>query len=243
MQTTSRTSSSARPHIASARSRCASEPGWCMPVSNSTTRRRPRPPRRCSAARPARAAAGAGDRRRAARARRGRARACGSPRATGPETTSYSLAQQHGERRIGDGRRGRARARRPRRCRRSAANIQQAARAGNASPARRPRRSRGATSRRSPRATSTRAVAMWAEGGRENVRGQVDVHRARGRARVHRRAARRDARPEHGGRHDDHRGRALRGALAPARHLRRARELQRRRAHRRPASSSRASTC
>ena len=64
------------------------------------------------------------------------------------------------------------------------------------------------------------AVAMWAPGGRENVRGQVDVHRAGGRARVHRRAARRDAGPAHGGRRDDHRGRSLRGAVAPHGHVR-----------------------
>ena len=37
MQTSRRTFSRRRLHIASARSRWASEPGWCMPVSNSTT--------------------------------------------------------------------------------------------------------------------------------------------------------------------------------------------------------------
>ena len=67
-------------------------------VERGRCRRRPRPPRRCSAGRPATAAAGAGARRRAARARHGRARACGWARACDPNL-AVACAKTRGEER------------------------------------------------------------------------------------------------------------------------------------------------
>ena len=105
---------------------------------------------------------------------------------------------------------------RARKVQEAAANMQQLAARANASPAARPRRSRAATSRRSTRATSTPPSRCGREGGRENVRGQVDVLAPEGVRDVHRRAAR-GACPDlqHAGRLDDHRGRSLRRPVAP----------------------------
>ena len=58
------------------------------------------------------------------------------------------------------------------------------------------------------------AMAMWAAGGREHVRGQVDALAPEGVREFIGELVGRDARPEHAGRLDDRRGRALRRAVA-----------------------------
>ena len=95
MQTSRRTCSRRRPTWSSARSRCASEPGSCIaavdehdPVAGRDA------PRRCSAGRRARAAAGAAARARGARARPGRPRACGR---------ECSSRRGHADRRVSSG--------------------------------------------------------------------------------------------------------------------------------------------
>ena len=93
VKTSRRTCSSRRPTCSSARSRCASEPGSCIPrVDQHDPVARRRAPRRCSAGRPATAAAGAAARRRGRRARRGR-----------PRVLSGGLAHEVG-RYVNDGR-------------------------------------------------------------------------------------------------------------------------------------------
>ncbi len=87
------------------------------------------------------------------------------------------------------------------------------------------------------------AVAMWAEGGREHVRGQVDIECPGGRARVHRRPHRRGPRPAHGGRLDDAEGDRCGVQWRLTRHLRGAGRLRRARPDRHADRSSRASTC
>ena len=98
----------------------------------------------------------------------------------------------------------------------AAANIHQAATssAERDHQAARPRRWRGATSRRSARATWTRRWRCGRDGGRENVRGQVDVTAPEGVREFIGEPDRSDAGHEDGGRRDHHRGRALRGAVA-----------------------------
>ncbi len=116
----------------------------------------------------------------------------------------------------------------------AAANVRQArSRAQAHHQEQPPSRSRGATSRRSTRATSTRQSALWAEGGRDNVRGQIDVLAPEGvRAFL---GELLDAIPDLQlrDRLDDHAGRALRRAVPHQRHVRRAWNAQRHTAHRR----------
>ena len=79
----------------------------------------------------------------------------------------------------------------------------------------RPRRSRGATSRRSTRTTSTAPRRCGRRAAARTCAVRSTSLAPGGRARVHRRADRGDARPAHGGLSHDDRGRALRRAVAP----------------------------
>src|SRR5271155_482549 len=176
-----------RLHIASARSRCAREPGWCIPVSNSTTpspaataqalqwgtpghgrgRRRRKTPGSTRSPRPSSClttalAGGAADRRSVASATRRRldyvSQAALQRRPVMPEAESPSKAAT--------------------KVQEAAANVQQVA-----------TRKRRITGSRSKQAEAVArryfeaigahdldaAVAMWADGGREDVRGQPQV--------------------------------------------------------------------
>ena len=173
----------------SARSRCAIEPGWCMPVSNST--------KPSSAGdRPGVAVRHARPRQRQAQAIDARQHPLAPPqlalarshRTRGAETRLRPLSAASERRRAWPSEE-KASERERTKVQEAAANVQQAAaHAASASPGSKAE----AVARRYFEAIDARdldaAVALWAEGGRENVRGQVDVHGARGRARVHRRA-------------------------------------------------------
>ena len=87
------------------------------------------------------------------------------------------------------------------------------------------------------------AVALWAEGGRENVRGQLDVLAPEGvRAFIGEHAGRLPG-PADGGRLDHRPGGPLRGPLAPPRHLRGPRELRRHQPHGQCRWTSKGATC
>ena len=166
-------SSRRRPHIARARSRCASESAPCMPVSNST---KPSSHATAQALQCGTPGQGSGRRSRktpgSTRSPRPSSRLLLSHLGHAAETRLRpTAAVKEGE----DGRAGEPRARPAARCRRWPRTCSSSRPGASASPAARPRPSRAATSRRSTRATSRRAVALWAQGGRENVRGQVDA--------------------------------------------------------------------
>ena len=106
-----------------------------------------------------------------------------------------------------------------------------------------PRRSRGATSRRSTRRDLDTAVALWADGGRDNVRGQVDALAPEGvRAFL---GELLDAVPDLDFEIVSTTAQDERCAVQwrLQRHVRRARLAQRHRADRRPPRRSRGSTC